>query len=78
MPIPLIGGGPPYIEGDDQKRALKCNEKINMLLKQYDCVIVPQFVITGTELTTGWMIGALPREPNGERKKVVPLGNRGN
>lgn len=74
----IIGGGPPYIEGDDQKRAQKCNERVNMLLKQYDCVIVSQFVITGTELRTGWLTAALPRLPNGESKKVVPLGNTGN
>ena len=76
MGVPIIGGGPPLIQGDDEKRAADCNKEMEMVLKKYDCVIVPQFIITGTELTTGWLIGALPRQPEG--KKVVPFGNRGN
>ena len=76
--IPIIGGGPPLIEGDDGKRAQKCNKEIIILLKKYDCVIVPQFVITGTEMTAGWLIGALPRDPNAQRKNVFPFGRHKN
>lgn len=76
--IPIIGGGPPLIQGDDQKRAEKCNEEVKMLLKKYDCIIVPQFVITGSEVSAGWLMAALPRDPSGQRKKVVPFGNRDN
>jgi len=61
MGIPIIGGGPPLIEGDDKKRATSCNQEVQVLLKKYGCIIVPQFVITGTDVTAGWLMAALPR-----------------
>jgi len=46
--IPLIGGNnPKMIEGDDQQRSAKCLRKINNLLNQYDCILIPEIIIRG-------------------------------
>ena len=48
MSIPLIGNNSPVlIEGEDKKRAAKCMQKINKVLYQYDCALVPQITLRG-------------------------------
>ena len=61
--IPIIGNNSPkLIEGDDKKRANKCLHKINNILIQYDCVVIPELNIKGDGSVQGRiLIKAIPR-----------------
>ncbi len=38
------------IEGDDEARQNKCTAEIGVLLKQYDCVMLPTLIMVGTKM----------------------------
>ena len=52
---------PKLIEGDDQVRASKCMQQIHNILDQYDCAMIPEFIISGKEILSGIKIVAKPR-----------------
>ena len=52
---------PKFIEGNDQIRANKCMQQINDILDQYDCAMIPEFIISGKEILSGIKIVAKPR-----------------
>lgn len=54
------------IEGDDGIRAQKCMQEINVLLEQYDCLLIPEFHIVGTQIATAVKIVPKPRQQKGQ------------
>lgn len=50
------------IEGDDQVRVQKCGQKIQNILDQYDCALVPQLMIVAGQMQHGVSIAAKSRE----------------
>lgn len=57
------------IETDDKIRAEKCLAAIQNILQQFACQIIPQVIITGVRLETGFIIAANPRIPPGDPHK---------
>jgi len=56
-----------FIEGDDKVRTSKCLAEINTILEQYDCVMIPEFLFSGTNLSNRIKIMPKPRN-------IVPPG----
>lgn len=51
------------IEGDDRVRVKKCTQELEVVLQRFDCVLVPQVVITGGNVQGMVRIVAKPRTP---------------
>lgn len=61
-------------DGYDKKKAQKCLEKINLILKQYECVMIPEMIFSGKNFISRVLIQPKPSEiiPNmGDLKKGV-------
>ena len=62
MTIPTIGEGIIFIEGSDEERQTKCTEAINHNLNQFDCAMVPRFIVLGKNMVHDVTIIANPRD----------------
>jgi len=61
-----------FIEGNDKVRTEKCLAEINGILDQYDCIMIPEFLFSGTNLSN--RIKILPKSRNTvpETSSIVP------
>lgn len=50
------------IEASDKVRAQKCQQEIDLILKAYDCVLMPVFNITGPQIQSTVLIQPLKRD----------------
>lgn len=62
MGIPIFGEDITLIGEEPKKRAEKCLDQIQKILKRYDCVIIPIISFVGTKVITGIDIQAKPRK----------------
>ncbi len=53
------------IEGDDKVRAQKYGQAITAILEQYDCIIVPELHMIGSQMSHGIKIVPKPRQLKG-------------
>lgn len=58
--------GAAIIEGSDEMRARKCLKIIQNTLAMYRCLMVPQIVITGTQIDPNIKVIAIPDQVPGE------------
>ena len=67
----LKSGKVKFIEGDDKVRTKECMAEINEILEQYDCIMIPEFLFSGTNLQNRIKIMPKPRDivpPGGSEK----------
>lgn len=60
--IKLFGQDIPMIEASDEDRQNKCTEVINRTLKEFNCVMVPTFLVIGKNITHTIDVVAKPRD----------------
>jgi len=53
-------------EGSDQERVAKFMEGVERLSKQFDCALIPQISIVGTNIVPNIVAIAKPRLPEGQ------------
>lgn len=63
----IIGATHKEIVGDDELRSQKCMAAIKEICEQYDCVIIPQTIITGAQIQ--WDLGVFPKPRQPETPK---------
>ena len=56
------GKGIKFIEGDDKIRTDKCLAEINEILEQYDCIMMPEFLISGINMQSRVKIMVKPKK----------------
>lgn len=50
------------IEGDDQQRARKCLDTIMGILESYDCIMRPEVIFGGNQITSRVVVEPKPRD----------------
>ena len=56
-----LAGGIKMIEGDDNVREQKCLQDIQRTVDQYDCVMIPEIIISGVKVMSRVSIVAKSR-----------------
>jgi hypothetical protein len=60
MGIPIFGQEVPLLGDEPKKRAEKCLEQIQQILKRYNCALIPVITIAGTKIVAAMDVVAKP------------------